>query len=329
MNHLRKCASALAIMAIVSLVTLSLASDAHAQYLGALFGNKGDAKAKKAGPPCTFNTECAEGWSCVENACLSPERAAERNAQAADSSVHSSGAAGPPEDTSDGGAALVCGHNRRCRIERLKERQRGRRHLDVASQQLATRRQAEAILERRREDIHRVDKPWLMGFTARFLGPGAILGRTFLDGRLRAEATALAVDNYVYYQPEDPSLGSVDGNQSMTLFTAQATFLPSQRWFSPYVSAGFSRGAGRYYSYSGGSGSDTQVRYDLVTAAVGFEAQFKIGLNARLGVTHGRVIYNQVRYGPGAYDRPMRDNLRAYMNSDALFSYDFTLGLAF
>lgn len=327
MNHLRKCASALAIMAIVSLVTLSLASDAHAQCLSGLFGSK-DKKAAEKGPPCTFNTECAEGWSCVENVCTSPDNLASRQTQTA-ANPGSSSTVEPPEDPSDGGAAMVCGHNRRCRIERLKERQRGRRHLDVASQQLATRRQAESILQQRREDIHRIDKPWLVGFTARFLGPGLILGRSFLGGRLRAEATALFVDNYVWYQPEDPSMGSVDGNQSMRLFTAQATFLPSQRWFSPYISAGFSRGGGEFYSYSGGSGSDTQVRYDLVTAAVGFEAQFKIGLNARLGVTHGRVIYNQVRYGPGAYDRPMRDNLRAYMNSDALFSYDFTLGWAF
>ncbi|TXD39074.1 hypothetical protein FRC98_01325 [Lujinxingia vulgaris] len=329
MNHLLKCASALAIMALFTLLAASLAPAAHAQCLSGLFGSKDNDSAANQGPPCTFNSECDEGWSCVENVCLSPEATAERQAQAPTTQGDASDTALPSQAPYDGGADRVCGQNRRCRIERLKEEQRARRHLDIARQRLQTRQQAEAILARRKEDIHRVDKPWLVGFTARFLGPGMLVGRSFLGGHLRAEATALFVDNYLYYQPDDPSLGSIDGNQSFILGTAQATYLPSSRWFSPYISAGFSMGTGDFYSYSGGGSSDTQVKYHLVTAAVGFEAQFKIGLNARLGVTHGRVLYNQVSYAPGAYDRQARDNLRAYMNSDGLFSFDFTLGWAF
>ena len=329
MNDLLKCASALAIMAIFTLGLASLAPAAHAVCLSGLFGAKDDDTSAEKGSPCTFNNECDEGWSCVENVCLSPEATAERQAQARATESDATTVAPPSQAPYDGGADRVCGQNRRCRIERLKEEQRARRHLDIARQQLQTRRQAEAILARREEDIHRLDKPWLVGFTARFLGPGVLVGRTFSGGHLRAEATALFVDQYFYYQPDDPSLGYVDGNQSFILGSAQATYLPSKRWFSPYLSAGFSMASGDFSSYAGGSSSDTQVKYHLVTAAVGFEAQFKIGLNARLGVTHGRVLYNQVSFAPGAYDQQARDNLRAYMNSDGLFSFDFTLGWAF
>ncbi|RDV39854.1 hypothetical protein DV096_04630 [Bradymonadaceae bacterium TMQ3] len=329
MTILQKTASLLAIIALCTLALASLAPTADAQCLSGLFGSKADKKATETEQRCTFHDECDEGFSCVETVCLSPEAVAERHAQTRATEGDITDVTPPPQDAYDGGADRVCGQNRRCRIERLKEHQRSRRHLDIARQQLETRRQAEVILARRKEDIHRVDKPWLAGFTAHFLGTGMLVGRTFLGGHLRAEATARFVNSYLYYQPDDPSLGSIDGNQSLILGTAQATYLPSSRWLSPYLSAGFSMGSGEFYNYSSGGNSDTQVTYHLVSAAVGFEAQFSFGLNARLGVTHGRVLYNQVSYAPGAYDRQARDNLRAYMNSDGLFSFDFTLGWAF
>ncbi|RAL24703.1 hypothetical protein DL240_00395 [Lujinxingia litoralis] len=332
MSRSLKLASLLGITAFASLVFASLAPSAGAVCLNALRKSDNaaaEAGAEQTGDACTFDSECPESWVCHQNRCHSPAamQALKEQEQAAAPAFDPHNP--PPEDASDGGADRVCGQNRRCRIQRLKTQNRARRHLDIAHQELDTRRQVERILARRRNDIHRLDKPWLVALSGRTLGPGILVGRTFVEGRLRAELNAIMVDNSFYHEPDDPDMTYVNGNQEFILTTAQATYLPSQRWFSPYLTVGFGLGSGPLYSYASTGSSGARVRYHLVTAAAGFEAQFAFGLNARLGITHGRVLYNQVFYGPGVYDPEMRSSLRDYMNTDGLFSFDFSLGWAF
>jgi hypothetical protein len=302
------------------------------------------------GQNCAFASDCQGRLQCFQSVCLSPEQIARLQQGEWDDSEQMLQArptpapapAPPPEPEplaasplDDGGADAACGADRRCRIERLKARNRHRRHLEIAEQEQAVYRQVERLQTRRVEEVHRLARPWMLGGQVHPTGLGFIGSRT-LHTHFRVEATWVRDFFDISYFPEDAQLPSVEGSHAVSYGFIHGTFLPSRAWFSPFLSAGVGYGRGHLRPRGmttrpgeTGGPADLQVIYHLLTAAVGAEAQADFGGLIRLGFRHGFVIYNQARYGPGSYDIPLRGSLGEYMQRRGLMGVDFTLGWAF
>lgn len=294
---------------------------------------------------CAHDQDCQSGELCYRTVCL-VERSVpadhwdetERFLQTQRASSASRSSSGEGYAGDDGGAYAACGADRRCRIDRMATRNRHRRQLQIAHEERAVQQEVNRILEQRRANVIRLDKPWAVALQIHPTGYG-LLGSHAVNAHFRAEATLVYRDSYVYFIPDDPQLPSVDGRHSSLFGFAHLTYLPSTAWFSPFLSVGFGMGRGEYGSYSWdrpmsgqgsqGSGNSPGVRYHVVTAALGAEAQFESGSFFRLGFRHGRLLYNQARYGPGSYDDGARRSLREYMHSEGLMGLDLSIGWTF
>ena len=316
----------------ILLATLALPSPAQAQSAGLSQVNfcLSPFTAKRQGSSCTFDDDCRGTLVCFEAQCVPPQyadayawRSYDRRGEQAHQPQPPAEFRGADPLTDDGGADEACGQDRRCRIERLAARNRARRHYDIARQERATQREVERILSQQGSTLLRDVKPWSVAFQRHPHGLGLMGGRTFA-GHFRLEASWVFQDRRIDYVPDDSTAPTLNAFQTAGFGTVHFTFLPSKRWLSPMVSAGFAMGRGTY-----GSGSGPQVLYHLVTGAIGAEAQFEIGLMVRMAYRHGRVLYNQVRHGPGSYEADTRRSLREYMNNDGLGGVDFSIGWAF
>ena len=310
--------SVLRILTIALLGSLVLPAVAHA-CIGYFQPRSGPIR-------CALERDCPPNSFCQDGICVgfSQESASQQSSSQWSQTSDASSPVGFVRLPDDGGADALCGADRRCRIERIKSRNRQRRSLEIAHQERAVQREVERILERQKEEVHRLDRPWLIALQFRGLEYGLLGGYTF-GGHLRLEANFLYGEDWIYYTPTDTSLPSINGNHRLRTFGAHATYLPSRRWFSPLISVGFSMAHGSL----GGSGSSPDVAYHLLNGALGAEAQLAGGFHLRLALRHGRVIYNQARFGPGSYDRSTRNALREYMNNEGLFGIDFSIGWAF
>lgn len=223
----------------------------------------------------------------------------------------------------DGGADQACGADRRCRIQRIKARNRMRRHYNAARDEEVAHRQARQVFAEHEEDLLRRAEPWSVALQYHPLGWGIFGGRMVHD-HFRAEATLVTHEERPRINPDSQDIGRISDQHDVTFGTLHATFVPSRAWFSPFVSAGFGMGRGDY-----GFGDAPSVVYHYVTAAAGAEAQLEAGLLVRMGIRYGRLLYNQVRHAPGNYDDETRIGLREWMHDDKLRGIDFSIGWAF
>lgn len=285
---------------------------------------------KAAERSCIYDSDCPAQHFCSENQCTMAMNIAQPEKTAPPAAPFP-----PPDDSfvDDGGADAVCGTNRRCRIQRMASQNRQRRHLQIAEQELETQAQINRLLQRKKESINRLNRPWAAAFQVHPLGYGILASRA-INAHFHAEVSTVWHNKYVYFFSDDPQLPSIDGYSQGVFGIGHLTFLPSKSWFSPLFSAGFGLGRGSFESYSyssSGTISTTSptTTYHLVTAAVGADAQLKSGFLLRLAFRHGRILYNQARYSPGIYDLGLRNALRDYMNSEELWGVDFSIGWAF
>lgn len=280
------------------------------------------ARAQNKPPSCVFQEDCPSNTVCFEARCVPHTEARDEPWTESRSEQPTRWVALPD----DGGADAICGADRRCRIERIKSRNRQRRYLEIAIQERAVEREVERVLTREIEEVNRIDKPWHLALLVRAPSRVGLQGGRTFQGRFRAAADFTYGDPYVFFSPNDTSLPTVEGYHSLFLFGVHGTYLPSTRWLTPTISAGFQLGNGSYGSWGS---SNTDTVYHILTGAVGAETQFKGGFHMGIALRHGRVIYNQARLGAGVYDRPTRDALQEYMNREGNLSFDLTIGWAF
>lgn len=296
-----------------------------------------------AGRTCTFQSDCPRNTVCHRTKCIPADEVPQDDW--ADSEDFLRGQPSEPSEASsstqtaahldDGGADAACGTDRRCRIERLKTRNKHRRHLQIAQEERAVYAETNRLLAQQKSDIPRIDKPWIVGFQVHPTGFGAIAGHTFA-AHFRAELTLVYRNQYVYFTPDDPQIPTVEGRHTATFGAGHFTYLPSSSWFSPFISAGFAMGSGEFGNFgrrglggTSGSSSSPKLTYHMVTAAIGAEAQFEAGFLLRLAYRHGRLVHNQASYGAGVYDVGARNGLREFMNSEGAMGFDFSIGWAF
>ena len=326
---LHRFAAVVVAAALLSVLTLATASTATAAVPGmsgmlACLSAFGLGSSGPQAASCNFDSDCAGGNLCVDGHCRRPEDVDASDREDWSHIPRTGEGPGLAERLpDDGGADEVCGLDRRCRIERIKERNRLRRHYEAVEHEQLVYDEVGQVLEERVERLVRDRRPWSIAYQYHPLGHGVMVGRTF-SGHFRAEASLVGSFPYINYEPEDTNLPTLSGEHSGRYTTAHFTYLPAQGWFSPLLSAGFGMGRG---SFGGNSGPET--RYHYLTAALGAEAQFDSGFMFRAAYRHGRLLYNQARHGPGNYEPQTRDALREYMHNEGLAGIDISIGWAF
>lgn len=279
---------------------------------------------------CAFLNDCPSPLVCHRNRCLPPGQI-EPQSDAPWPTEPDNPRPAPPivRLPYDGGPDAVCGADRRCRIERIKSRNRQRRYIEIARQERAVEAEVARILRKETEEIHRLHRPWLIAFQLRGAQNfGLMTGHTFTP-HLRIQLDYTFANEYIYYIPDDTSLPAIDGSHFLHNLGAHATYFPSTRWISPFLSAGFLYSVGEFGDFPGPSSSNPNLTYHILTAAIGIETQFRPGFHSAIAIRHGLVLYNQARFAPGSYDRPTGKALREYMHKEGNFSFDFSLGWAF
>lgn len=289
---------------------------------------------QRVGKPCIFNSDCPGRLVCHQNQCTTAEIAAQDSPATPDDQPQTTAPDDHDQnihDHDDDGADAACGSDRRCRIRRLASQNKQRRHLHIAHQERRTQNQVNQILKRKNEHINRLNRPWAAAFQIHPVGAGILASRA-INAHFFAEASLVYKDQSIYFTPDDPQNPSLEGYHQGLFGFGHITFLSSTGWFSPLFSAGFGMGRGSYnsYNYYGGSSSNNPTTtFHIITAAVGADAQFPGGFLLRLAFRHGRILYNQARYGPGVYDLGLKNSLRDYMNTQELWGVDFSIGWAF
>jgi hypothetical protein len=288
---------------------------------------------------CANDNECVKGWKCHNFSCVTPEEAerlANRDAlvtrrptpreNAAPRPASGAAPSAPVTALATPTAEELCGADRRCRIERMKSNNRARRQQRIFEEE----RHVQAIVNdyhsQQKEASSRLNNPWTVDFIASALGWGFSGGYSFTS-TLRAEGSFIRNSGYMYYWDNTTSLS---GYHDAWFFNAQGVFFPMETAVTPYLAAGFMLGTGTFGSDSwGGWGTtDTDVKYHVVHASGGVDAQFDLGLHLRLGFRYGYVLYNQAAIAPGVYDPVTRDGLERWMGEKTL-GIDFNLGWAF
>lgn len=261
-------------------------------------------------PPeqCGSDDDCPTGQHCIEGVCATPAQ------------FHNDLATPVPDDR---GADKACGADRRCRIERLKARNRMRRHYLAAEDERLVRDEAAELFEQQEKEHVRERIPWSTAIQHHPYGTG-ISGSYTFAGHFRTKASIVYDSQRIHYSPEAEGMADISDRHQAFFTTAHATYLPSRAWFTPLISIGFGMGNGEL-----GYGQAPDVRYHYVTAAIGAEAQFNNGFVMRMAYRNGRLLYNQVRHGPGNYDTATRDTMREFMHDEGLGGFDFSMGWAF
>ena len=228
----------------------------------------------------------------------------------------------------DGGADAACGADRRCRIERLATRNRLQRQYDAAQHEAIVRQETERVLSEQQQERPRVDRHRIAAYHNTPYGHGLIAGYTF-GGMLRPELTLLSHQDRVGHSFGGGGESFFSERHTMRSVGAHMTGVYGDSTLVPLASVGFVMGRGDLGGGSWTSDWRAEVKYHFLTAAVGAEAQLESGLLARMTFTLGRVLYNQVRYGPGNYDDVLRPVMRDHMHSGVLRGVSISLGWAF
>lgn len=284
---------------------------------------------------CIVDSDCVNGWQCHELQCVSPEdaaifrRAARANRSGQQGAADGSGSNSRGDLTAANtlSAEELCGADRRCRIERLKSDNRARRQQTVFEEERAVQNIVREFHRQEKEATVRTNHPWTIDFLANFLGWGFSGGYSF-SNNLRAEIGFTRNDDYMYYYDNTTSLS---GRHRATFLVAQAVLIPMESWLTPYLALGFMGGSGTFGNdsfYGGWGSSDMDVKYHILHASGGLDAQFDFGLHLRLGFRYGYVLYNQASLGPGLYEPTTRSGLESWME-ETLLSIDFNMGWAF
>lgn len=296
-------------------------------------------KAFSSGPrrACISQNQCGDDQSCVSGFCklkadvvykTSEQREAERKSE---SSKPSNVVASPNQTTEQ-----ECSADRRCRIDRLRRRNQARRYQTMLEEEQRAMEFQNSVNQRRLDAKPRTSKPLAAEFYVSF-GFG-LAGSYMVSDHLRLEGTFTRIDAYVDAEvttggQRTYSSGYIDGWN----VGGSATYLMRTKWWTPYLSVAMIAHSGNFSSYGSfgefdfdfGSGSDTQSILHLVEGRFGFDAQFKRGLRARLGVLYRYPIYSLAKFGPGNYDDASTDVLEAWIKSSRRIAPEFSIGWAF
>ena len=286
---------------------------------------------------CMYDSDCDQGQMCRIGMCRSdPNASASSPQEPAEPDPFR--ALEPPGEVDDRSAAEACGGDRRCRIERLKRRNRARRYTGMLREEQIARQTQERLEERERAKKHRLVKPLAADLYLTFLGGGLGLSYTH-QARWRFESTlTFMFDRYI---SEDVTVGAqtqyFEGSLRLRNFGFQAAYLLRDGWWSPYVGLGalYSRGSYEAYffddgfGFGGSDGAQTTVIMHVVQGSAGFDAQVGFGARARLGLLLRQPIYTQARYSRGNYDETTRALLEGWFQSNQRIGLEFSLGWAF
>lgn len=269
---------------------------------------------------CSYHVDCPSDHLCVRGECVRSKNAVEQMS-----------------------ADEACGGDRRCRIERLKRRNRARRQ----AQLLEEEREVRSMVERYRgEEIAqypRIDRPFTADLRmSRFGVLGLAAGYTFF-GRLRPElhfAHKPAYDVFVEVDNRD-----FDGTQSVTWFVPGIVYFFTDGSFAPYAGVSFLFGTGSYEEFGGDIGggfegggtnspsrsaSEIDTEYHAAEIKAGVDYQMKdMGGHLRFGLAYRPLIYNQARFGPGDYSDATRRAMDKWFGNLAQIDVMFLAGWAF
>lgn len=282
------------------------------------------------GSQCQSDGECAGDRVCVQGFCVSgeavgpnPQRSSPQETQPQTRAQRS---ASPVPD--DGGADAACGADRRCRIDRIAERNRLHRQYEFAQNRLIVEEEIARIEAEQRGVPPRVARPKSASYHNTPFGHGLVAGYTF-QGTLRPEVVGLTYEDRVTGNVGTPGSSGISERHHFRSVGAQLTLLTMDSVITPILSLGFFMSRGELGG--GGWSSDwaADVHYHFLVGAVGFDLQLESGLIARLTMGQGRLLYHQVRYGPGNYDAALRPVLREHMHSDRLRGLAISIGWAF
>ena len=274
------------------------------------------------GPQCDYHVDCPAEHVCWRGSCVQTNEALNLFESAND----------------------TCGADRRCRIERLKRKNRARRHV----QKLEEERYAETIIEREQADklesMPRRHKPLAFDLRASRMGVAGLVGGYTLLGKLRPELHFVhwGADVSVDYNDENYS-----GFQPTTFLIPGVYYFFLDSEFTPYGSASFLYGWGTFDRYNsgisrsppgGGGGGGTvplepqelDTEYHAIELGAGVDYQAEdLGAHLRLGFTYRPLIYNQARTGPGQYSEPTRKALENWFQQMARIDFVVLAGWAF
>lgn len=238
---------------------------------------------------CQYNVDCDEGQTCLRGECTAIE------------------------DVLDYASAdEACGADRRCRIERLKRRNRARRH----AAKLEEEKYVEDLLERRRkqfvEQRPRLDNPWTVDYRISRLGAVGLVGGWGVDEHFRFEGQVVHWNASVSVQEDGASL---DGSQPVTFIIPGVFYYFFDDPLSPFVGGSFLYARGKMNTFdfetpSGGRSLGTE--YHALSFQTGGDLQVSGGAHVRFGFAYRPLIYNQARYRPGEYDEQARKLLEQW-----------------
>ena len=264
--------------------------------------------AQEGGRTCQYDLECGGANYCNDRGRCVPR-----------------GTIGQPTDESAGDE---CGADRRCRIDRLERRNKAARHAKIIEEEKYVQTILANEEEERLKKFPRLADPLSGDIRISRLGPlGLHAGYTFF-GHLQAELDVAYSDLYVYV-PADGGGGEVSGYHQGTFLRGGASYFLLESWFSPYLSAGFQFGTGRFRNDSfffGGNGTTTE--FHAADFGGGVDVQFGFGLHTRLGLAYRPLIYNQARIGPGQYDVVAQQGLARWYDEAVRIDVVWLLGWA-
>lgn len=271
---------------------------------------------ERGSPPdneCSYHVDCPQDHMCVRGKCERSERVVE-----------------------DMTAQEACGQDRRCRIERLKRRNRARRHARMLEEERELEAQIDQFQEEELEDYPRLDRPFSADLRfSRFGLLGLSAGYTFF-GRLRAELQFAHHPNYDVFTTVDSR--EFSGSQTMHWVVPGLVYFFTDGVFAPYGGLSFVYGFGSYEEFGptevGGDDSRPEgavdTEYHAVELKSGVDYQMReMGAHLRFGLAYRPLIYNQARLGPGQYADLTRRAMEDWFGSLAQIDVMILAGWAF
>ena len=260
---------------------------------------------------CSVAEACSDAGVCVRRGSIDTPRSGEQSAD-------------------------ECGADRRCRLDRLKRKNRAKRHAKTMGEERRVRRLIEDQEQERLEQRPRENKPLSASIRISRLGPiGLHAGYIFL-GRIQPTFEFTYSPDLFVWAPATADSFGISGDLEAWWFRGGLSYFLLDSWFSPYLTAGFQVGTGSYdtdnydfdVDFSGGFGTELRSRFHAGEFGGGFDMQFKFGLQTRLGVVYRPLIYNQARTGPGQYDPQTRQGLAEWYQRGAAVDVVWLLGWA-
>jgi len=280
------------------------------------------------GGSCEYHTDCESGTFCFGGECQPVEDVVQTLSSASgDTSIETM-------------ANDECGGDRQCRIDRLRRKNRARRHVQKLEEEQQAEETIQRIQESKLEEMPRLDRP--IGFDWRVSRLGALgvaAGYTF-GGRLRGELQFarnwFSVNQTVDVQGNDISF---NGSQPISFVLPGIYYYFLKSDFSPYLGATFVYGKGELSvgsSSLGSGGSDGEVSDNLGTEyhGIGLHGGLDFqwrgnGFHSRLGVAYRPKLYHQARISAGNYSELGRRVIDQWYQQVVRLDVVFLLGWNF